>query len=276
MRCLSPNPKAIKAANKLADQIKEIHGDKIVLAPDAVYINANEKVALICTVCGHEWMSRPTSFMHRGSGCPVCALAKLQVRGERRCTRASEIEKRQAREMYAAGQTMADIARELGRDDKTIARWVIPGRAEKARQDNARRWSDPENRARYNDAKREYKQTPHGYAACKKGEHRRRARERGFLEIMEDGVTFLYMTPPDSKEEREARRAIAAEIRRKSEETGEQWSEDHILPLSLGGEDQCFNIIPMPLKENNRKNGRFRPEDQDLYRQRIYEMFAAS
>lgn len=66
-------PKKV-TANDFSDKIKEHFGEKLQVHGE--YIDSKTRVAVKCTVCGHEW-SPYAGSLYGGHGCKVCA-AKLR------------------------------------------------------------------------------------------------------------------------------------------------------------------------------------------------------
>ena len=44
------------------------------------YVNTQTKTLFKCTICGHEWMTRPVGIYNRGYGCPQCKANNARKR----------------------------------------------------------------------------------------------------------------------------------------------------------------------------------------------------
>ena len=73
-----PVSKRRKTTEMFEKELYERYNDEYVLADNAEYKGANEKIEIIHTSCGHTWFVRAAHILHR-SGCPSCN----ESRGER-------------------------------------------------------------------------------------------------------------------------------------------------------------------------------------------------
>ena len=77
-----------------------------------------------------------------------------------------------------------------------------------------------------------------------------------------------------SAEEKRMTYAIYEEAARLNKEHGDgAYHVDHILPRALGGAHAWWNLQILTKEENLSKSAKFRPEDRDLYIQRIHQLF---
>src|SRR5699024_8380764 len=69
-----------KSNEQFVEEVKELVGDEYVFIEE--YINSGTKIKARHSVCGTEFMIRPTQFLARGRGCPECNPARKLRREE--------------------------------------------------------------------------------------------------------------------------------------------------------------------------------------------------
>lgn len=69
-----------KTNEQFVKEVEELAGDEYVFLED--YINAATKIKARHSVCGTEFMIRPTNFLTHGGGCPKCNLRNKLRRDE--------------------------------------------------------------------------------------------------------------------------------------------------------------------------------------------------
>jgi 5-methylcytosine-specific restriction endonuclease McrA len=262
----------LRAAEAFPARLAEKHGGQIVLGPDAVYGGNKKHIAVSCLTCGHGWAARPISLLNLGSGCPECKRLKdINSAGKRRCPRASTAEKAKAAELYSKGWTYTAIGEELGRPKATIRHWLNPAAAEADRQHNLA-WHEANREQTRANSRRYTSEFKHGRANKRARNARRRKRERGEWELLEKGQWVTIINPPTSPEDLTREQEAYLECERLTKETGVEHHVDHIMPLSIGGEHDWWNLQILTAEENLAKGNRFRPEDQELYAKRLFQL----
>lgn len=69
-----------KTNEEFTKEVEELVGNEFVFLEE--YINASTKIKARHSVCGTEFMIRPTQFLARGRGCPECNPARKLRREE--------------------------------------------------------------------------------------------------------------------------------------------------------------------------------------------------
>lgn len=287
IRCASTNPKAIRAAEAFPAKLFAVHGDRIKIRSTAVYwgngtgpSSRGKGIDVRCSVCGHEWSPLPNHLL-KGHGCPACANQnKVESAGKRRCPPATAAEKARAIELKSTGMALAAVAHQLLdeglspqiRGDATILRWTNLDQLEKQRQRSAKRRQDPEKWERDKaNTRRWSKEFDHGKASHRTHAARRRKLKRGEREWLEDsGQWATILDAPKSFDDLNKEQQVYIECERLTKETGIKHHVDHIMPLSLGGDHVWWNLQILTAEENLGKNNKFRPQDQELYAQRLF------
>ena len=262
-------PNAIRSAEIHEAKVRYVSGGKLMVEPGQVWKGSGskhrdnfsrdeQKLKYRCLIDDEVFEALPKNIL-QGNGCPTCRdHNNSQSWGKRQAPRATEVEKKKARDMRAKGLTYRAIGYALGRSKKAIQLWCDPEQAEKDRLRNVKRYQThgDQNRA----ASRRYSQhTPHGKAKHSAAG----AKYRG---LMHDWYTNC---PNDIKREQ----AIYLECERITRETGIEHHVDHIWPLSKGGPHLWYNLQIITAEENLSKQNTFRDEDKQLFASRLMELF---
>ena len=206
----------------------------------------------------------------------------------------------QVKELRAQGLSYNKVAVISGIPKKTCILWCNPQSAARSRANRLERDQRPGERERrlaqvkewqqknYKKFKRqqweyhhnvfkhtdEYKEKAAFYSAMR--QHYKRGGFTYFEDDLGYEVTFetnwgIY---PNfwSPEERKQFAALTRKARALTKQTGIEHHLDHILPMSLGGDHAPYNIQIITKEENLTKSNKYRPEDQTLYVQRIFEL----
>ncbi len=251
-----------KTTEQFAIELAAVHDDKITLAAGAEYITALKPIKVDCAVCGYQWSPLASSLVNNCSGCPECAhQRKRDTWGKKKASpKATEAEKEKARQMNSEGMSYEDIASELKRSPTSVRLWCNPEAAEKKRQDDAAYRSKNIEQVRAKD--RRYRtETSSGKA----GQANAAALRRYYREC--DWVTLN-----DVEQQRVINFYHCRNIL--NEEAGYiKWHVDHIYPLVLGGAHEAYNLRLLKAEDNLSKGKKLRPEDWNLYQQRVAELF---
>ena len=285
LKCGSTDPRAIRKAKELPQRLQEVHEGRIVFADDAVNLNNDKPIAVVCTVCGHKWNPRARSILVNGHGCPECKRIKAsKSAGNRRCRRASEAEKELSRRMRGAGLTYRAIAHLLGRDKSLIQCWCCPEAREKQRKRASA--NNAINKASGHQAKleRAYRQTAHGKAVRQKKDQKRRSlKYHAHDTILVDGIwhevdMYDYITTAKDRELWSFAGADTDVALRKEQQikleaiSGEVYSLEHLIPLSRGGIHHPYNFANRALALNVQKGNRLLAADTKLFCKRLFNI----
>ena len=93
-----------------------------------------------------------------------------------------------------------------------------------------------------------------------------------WCEVDRDETWRVFSAVLLPKDERVAIQDLYLEAQRLTEETGVEYHIDHIQPLSKGGEHRLVNLQILDASENNSKYNNFRPEDQELLANRLFNL----
>lgn len=258
-------------------QVAEKHEGKIEVI--GTYSNAHTKIEHRCTIDGHVWESTPQTILVVNRGCHKCSIERNKSSaGKRRCPRPTESEKQQARAMRAAGMSYLTIGSALNRSDATIRRWCDSAAADSHRA-CTRSWR-ASNVERQRAAKLRYqKEFLHGrlknsaYNAGRRGNYRQYDDTTGEL-ICQEWESY-HCTGHDPEAERKLLQ-LERRLRdlNKRQKDGKKWSLEHLLPLSLGGTHQWWNLAIRPLKDNISKNASINEYDMSVRTKNIASLFA--
>ena len=292
--CVSPNPKAQRAAEELPRIIKDSSRDTIRIRSGAVYQDSHTKIPLVCLTCNNEWKVKPNSLKQAKTGCPKCAIEKKKgVTGVLRRRQSTPDEKQIAQKLYEECGNYTEVGRRLGRDRQTIMRWLDKGYYQ--RQLNLSREKDDRDRKSGHSKvrRKNYNSTPNGKANRRKARHKRRGLEfhardvvllpnhpdadyQGFVlyDVYEDG----YITTEEDRElwgfsgadEDVARRSVQQD--KLSKISGEPYSLEHLIPLSRGGVHSPENFANRALELNTKKNNSLWDEDTKLFCRRLFSI----
>lgn len=273
-----------KAAANHENNVERISQGRVRVIPGQVWLGdgstpnkhatpAEQKLTYGCYVNPEHpnWEARPSSIL-QGRGCPACKhQAARDSWGKVRKPRASEAEKQKARDLRAQGLTQQQIADQLGRSLFSIQRWCDPEQAERHRLKNAE--YQEENRKAINASNRRWaQQTPHGRA----NHSTANAMRRGEYRTYDDEGNLTYQEwerlGPKDQAALEAIEARLAELNR-TNYMDTQWSLEHLLPLSKGGEHAPWNLSITPLADNISKGDKLVPEHLALRVHKINQMF---
>ncbi len=239
------------------------------------WLGTQQTLTLVCPEHA-PYVVRPRKFLDQSldSGCASCRSQKrVYSAGKRRTSRATEAVKNEARRLYLELGNYCEVARILGSSPSTIQSWCKPELAERHRL-VAAKWRE-ENRERHNaNTMRYQKEFSHGKASSLAKGARRRKRERGEMEWIDEvsGLVNL-LTPPTTGEDLTKEQAYYLECERLTKETGITHHVDHIWPLSQGGPHIFYNLQVITADENLSKGNKYRPEDQALYAMRVAMLF---
>lgn len=233
-----------------------------------------QKLWIICPEHG-RYQVMPLFFLssYKATGCRKCsAKATSESAGKKRSPRASTAEKLKGHDLYAKYGNYAEVARQLGRSETTIAKWLDPKIAERSRKTSAEWTAKNQERSKAN--YRRYKESAHGKASRRTHEARRRKLKRSETEWIDDiaGLVTLH-SPPTTGADLSREQAVYLECERITKETSVEHHVDHIWPLSLGGPHEFWNLQIITAEENRAKHNKYSEEDQYLYACRIGMLF---
>ena len=220
----------------------------------------------------------------RGCNCRGCKSdASTQSAGKVRKPRATQAERDKAKELHATGMSYADVARELGRSPATIRTWIDP----KAHEDSInynKEWAQNNiEKARVN--KKRYRQFDHGRAMFNAMSAKRRALEHNAIFHIEDDDGKLIKVDmwnnglknnPDEYhlfvdlEATEKYAELHVACKRYKELTGEEWQVDHLIPLSIGGQEEAANFACRLKSVNLKKGNKLTELDTAVYCSRLF------
>ena len=245
------------------------------------WTGSDVKYKFNCSIHG-DYESLATHLLKNYTGCQCTGCKGDKTKhsaGTNRKPRATKADKNLAAQMYADGLGYNEIGRRLGRTHSTIRCWLNPEVA----QQNIQRVAE------YDAANREYKRAiqrrytseyEHGRASNRASGaisrlHKTNTPEFVFIDNewceVDRKETYRihkdYLLPPSEKK---AIQELYLECQHITEKTGIEHHVDHIQPLSKGGEHAMFNLQILPASENLSKHNEFRPEDQQLLIQRLF------
>ena len=263
----------------------------ITVASGQEWTGAEIKYKFVCELHGpYPASARKVLEETTGCRCTGCKTDKRTASaGKTRSPRATKEEKELAAKLRAEGRSYLEIARQLGRGDSTILRWLDPEQREKSRQSCAK-WNS-ENREQHRANNRRYsKEFEHGRANKRKRDHKRRSLEyhaadvvflpdhpdgdsQGFVAydcydlITTDEDRTLWSFP--GADEDVAKRTTQQKGLEKI--SGEKYSLEHLIPLSRNGIHHPMNFVNRALKLNIQKGNKMLKEDMELFCKRLFE-----
>ena len=264
-----------KTQDQYVAEVQAIHEGRIEVL--GTYVSNKVRILHRCLIDGHEWSARPTDVIS-GSGCKICFSKRLsQQAGILRKPRASEAEKQRARDMRSEGLTYMQIAKALNRSYFAVLCWCDPKTLKRQRVVNAKWYKNNKERSQANN-KRYTGEYLHGRVmkssrrAAIRGNYREYDETTGELkyEEWEPYLCFGHSAEDEHKLLQLERRLRDLNKRQKG---GVKWSLEHLLPLSMGGTHNWWNLAIRPLKDNMSKGASYHEADLDLRRKNIVELF---
>ena len=229
---------------------------------------------------------RLTSYDGFANQCKDCARESAK-KVKRQFKHSSPETIRKAREMYANGMSHPSIAKEFGVSKSTVCRWVNDESRERNNEaSQAWRNSNPQ---RNSEIHKEINQRPHRKASKKVIEHKRRAlmyhcfgnayipdhpnaNPEGWVEYdLTDLIT--------SKADREEMSFVGADedVKKRAKQqrllekiSGEKYSLEHLIPLTMGGTHQPANFANRSLSLNCQKGNKRLQADDELFAKRLF------
>jgi hypothetical protein len=114
-----------KSGEKLPERVKEVHGDKVVLANNQHYKGYNVPLKWYCPCCNHTWKQTPEMVLSERLGCPRCAKTKPR----KPPIKATLEEKARAVALYQELQSIRKVCDATGRSKNAIKSWIDEAKA---------------------------------------------------------------------------------------------------------------------------------------------------